>query len=297
MFLRTRAAPQALVVANGFWLGPRLSVTPLRTAMWIFGQCLWWCDASGRHHVRENIRPLMPTASPAALERTVRRSFVNFLFTVTDMCRIPNIPPQWLDELRIIDPTQRLQRGGYDVPCVALTGHCNWEMLAHTLNRRGWIRHFSAVSLSQGDAVINRLFERMRAASGGSSLLLDASPLASLRALKRGDIVALLGDRDYSQHGRYYPIGAGRLCLPVGPAGLAVQCQVPIRPSFLLRRRWSRFALIVCPDIKPNPALPKHAQMDDIMQRIARTYDRVLRAAPANWVAFHDAGFQHRRVS
>lgn len=108
-----------------------------------------------------------------------------------------------------------------------------------------------------------------------------------LDALRRGELVALQGDR---------PRGGGktldatvfgkRMSLPVGPLVLARAAGAPILPAFVLREGRLRYRLILRPAID----VPETGQRDEDLAtgagRIAREIEWGIRQAPHQWFCF-----------
>lgn len=274
-----------------FTLVPLLPLPLWRLAGWGGGLLVWWLDGRGRSRVRANLAPLIPAGRIDARERCVRRSFQYFLMTVFEMAWVPRAPASYWQDIPVVDPCGQMRDPSAPGPSVVCSGHCNWEVALHVVSAHGWPASFVGVALSHQDPEIDAMFDAVRGLAGLRPVDLDNAPLASLRALRSGQTVALLGDRDYSGHGRPYPVGRGRLRMPLGVAGLALQCGVPIRPVFFMRRSWSRFVLVVPPPLHPGTTAGKQVEMDRLMRRWGVLLGRVLQAAPANWVAFHAAGW------
>ena len=64
----------------------------------------------------------------------------------------------------------------------------------------------------------------------------DTSPLAiieAVNALRRNEVLALLGDRDGSSHTATWSFSAGRPDIPLGAAYLALASGAPVIPVFV----------------------------------------------------------------
>ena len=272
-------------VANAcpLWLG--------RTIAYAVGTLLWACDARGRVTVRRNLAHFLPARCPEALARAVRRSYINFGWYLAESFRLSRLPASFFraPRLTMVDPWGVFANRPLHGPAILVTVHSHWEVLAAVTHRLGLITGAEVVALGSGDPRIDALFERQRNAVGTRSLLLDRAPLGSLRALKEGKILGLLGDRDYTGHGLAVPFAGEPMALPLGPAALAIQTRSPIIPLFLARSGPTRFTLIVGQPIHADPELPKNQQAELLTRRLACTMLRFIAAAPAQWVAFHDA--------
>jgi lauroyl/myristoyl acyltransferase len=108
-----------------------------------------------------------------------------------------------------------------------------------------------------------------------------------LDALRRGEIVALQGDRPRAGgravtvelFGRPFP-------LPVGPAALARAAGVPLVPVFVFREGRRRYRCDVRPPIRVAPAADRHAGIDQALRSFAAELERAIAGEPHQWFCF-----------
>lgn len=257
----------------------------------LVGTLAWLADDRGRATVRRNLAHFIPARCPEALARSVWRSYVDFCRYVPASLRMDRIAPGELgaDRLTIIDPWAVFRHPPLAGPAILAVAHCNWELTGAVLRRTGMVADIEGVMLSSGDAEVDALYERVRSGVPGRTLWLGREPLAALRALKAGRILAVAADRDYSHHGLRLPFAGQTMSIPRGPAALAVQTGAPIIPLLLARSGPSTWVLLVAKPLKAREHLPKNAQVDRITRELAATMERFVAAAPSQWVAFHDA--------
>ena len=272
-----------------FTLVPLISLEACRFIAWLGATVFWFLDARGRRVVGANLAPLIASRSHDALRRAVRRSYLCFTFSLAEGLHLHRLPPAMLTApgYRVTDPWRMLADPPLRGPLIMATLHMNWELAPALLHQRGELELLHALSLTHNDEEIDSLYDRYRAAAGVRSLWLDRAPLASLRALAEGAVLGIVGDRDYTGGGVAVAVCGRTLRIPVGPAALAVQSGATVHPSVLARRGLSRFHLLLGRPIQARPGLPKREEIRRICDELARWYERVLRAAPAQWVAFH----------
>ena len=108
-----------------------------------------------------------------------------------------------------------------------------------------------------------------------------------LDALRRGEIVALQGDRprtggrvaSMTLFGRPFP-------LPVGPAVLARAAGVPLVPVFVFREGRRRYRVEIRPPIHVAPAAESPAGIEEALGRFAVELERAIAAEPHQWFCF-----------
>lgn len=267
-------------------------LVPLRLchlAAYLIAVVAWFVDHRGRRTVGANLAPLIASRSHGPLRRAVRRSYICFAFSMAEGLHLHRLPPRLLRApgLRITDPWGVLAQPPLRGPAIMVTLHVNWELSPALLHQRGELEQLHALSLSHGDELIDALYDRYREAAGVRSLWLDRAPLASLRALGRDAVLGIVGDRDYSSNGVAVRVCGRELRIPVGPAALAVQSGAPVRPTVLMRRGTSGFHMLLGRPIVARHDAPKRREIARICDELAMWYERCLRAAPAQWVAFH----------
>jgi len=111
--------------------------------------------------------------------------------------------------------------------------------------------------------------------------------IALLDALRRGDIVAVQGDRpraggrsiDATLFGRPFP-------LPPGPAALARTADVPLLPVFVFREGRRRYRVVFRPPIRVPRTGDRAADLTASMRRVAAEIEWAIRRAPHQWFCF-----------
>jgi lauroyl/myristoyl acyltransferase len=112
-------------------------------------------------------------------------------------------------------------------------------------------------------------------------------PLELAGALRRGEIVALQGDR---------PRAGGRcvtaslfgkpMPLPVGPAALARATGVPLVPVFNFRESRRRLRAVVRPAIQVARTADRQADLEEAVRRLAVEIEWAIRERPYQWFCF-----------
>jgi KDO2-lipid IV(A) lauroyltransferase len=269
----------------------RLPMGAARLLAYAVATFIWLADPRGRVTVRRNLAHFIPPHCPEALARSVRACYRSLALALCEGLRLGRLPERYLspERLTLVDPWKVFAKRPMRGPAILVTVHANWDLMLAAVHRLKLIEQVEAITLSQGDPAIDHLFERKRALAGCRSLLLDRAPLAALRALKNERVLGILADRDYTGNGVRVPFAGQPMALPLGPAALAVQTGAPIVPMVLVRRSPSRFAVVVGKPLLADASLPKQAQLRTLTDRLARTLVRFIAAAPAQWIAFHDA--------
>ena len=110
-----------------------------------------------------------------------------------------------------------------------------------------------------------------------------------LMALRRGEIVALQGDR---------PASGGRTVrvelfgqpveVPVGPAAMARSAEVPILPVFIYRTGRRKSQLVFRPPILAPRTADRDADFQAVADGIAREVEKAIARDPYQWFCFSE---------
>jgi KDO2-lipid IV(A) lauroyltransferase len=109
-----------------------------------------------------------------------------------------------------------------------------------------------------------------------------------LAALRRGDIVALQGDR---------PRAGGQTLttrmfdhdysVPLGPAALARAAQVPMLPVFIFREGRGKSRVSIRPPIQVDRTGDRHQDLQKAMQTVTTEIEAAIRQEPHQWFCFN----------
>jgi KDO2-lipid IV(A) lauroyltransferase len=230
---------RALVVAVASWLACRL---PARVAYGLadVAGAVWYRTARGRAAlVRRNLErvsrslaerglgdPSVEAAArdPRALERLVRQVFREGARYYLEVLRLPLVTPAFVRErLEVVTPDVVDRAFGPAGPSIFLGLHFGAiELPAVYLAERSGVR--AAVPMETvGDPELQRWFVRTRGRLGVRIVGIREARRELLAALRRGEPVGIVGDRDLTGGGIEVPFFGAPASLPIGPALLAIE--------------------------------------------------------------------------
>ncbi|HWN97567.1 MAG TPA: hypothetical protein VNT99_21240 [Methylomirabilota bacterium] len=165
----------------------------------------------------------------------------------------------------------------------------NWEAAGQAL-----IRLDVPVNVTGFDKEIPAIRSLLSEASKAKFRLLpltgsptDAIPLVA--ALRRGEVVAMLGDRAYGSPSASIPFLGGVASFPVGAYVMAAIADAPLMHVFSLRERGGRYRFFGFP--AQHPKMPPHNQRDAYLRECATNFARdlesVLKRDPLQWYNFY----------
>ncbi|MBM3890265.1 MAG: lysophospholipid acyltransferase family protein [Verrucomicrobia bacterium] len=221
----------------------------------------------------------------ATARRLARRVYVNFAKYIVDYYRYAEGHDEELSRLMEVDNIQALSRGlalGRGV--VVVTAHLgNIENGGMTIVRRGY--KFTVVALRQTDPRTNALFQRQRRARGMQVIEAGHGARDCLRTLQRNEIVAVVGDRDFSPNRDTMSFFGAPARIPIGFARLALATGAPVVPGFCVRLPGDRYRLFFYDPIFVDR---EKDTVESICRRVVPFLERAIGDHADQWYCFHN---------
>ena len=234
--------------------------------------------------VRRNLTRILPGAPARELDALVGAVFRNFAVCFADL-----ITANRRDDVRALvsaiegmgalEDAVRTGRG-----LVVLTAHVgNWELAGRMLARDG-ARPTHVVVEAEADPAVERFLRGGEAPVRFVTRAAPTTSLALLTALRRGEIVALQGDRALGTRGDVWTRFFGAPApFPLGPFVLARAAGAPVVPAFCLLDGNRRYRIVV--------GAPWHVHAGaetDALGRWVSVLEAMVRRHPAQWFNFYD---------
>ncbi len=176
---------------------------------------------------------------------------------------------------------------------ICVTPHLgNWEIGGLLFSFRGGC--LNVLTLDERDLDTRSFREEMRRRRGIKVLYInpkDDSPMAILdavKALRRNEIVAMLGDRIESQKTMVFDFFGKKTPFPVGVAVLAMATGAPVLPVFVVMGSDRKYRGIIEPPIYFNPLSRKDREMviQEGMEKLVRKFEEYIEKYPDQWYNF-----------
>lgn len=175
---------------------------------------------------------------------------------------------------------------------ILLTAHVgNFELGGMFLKQLD-VGEVFAVYAPDPSAVIEAHREDARRRAGVTGIPVTNSPLAFvpiLRALEKGHVIAMQGDRDISGTGRLMPFFGEMTSFPEGPFRIAALSGAPLLPGFVLQDDDGIHyrSLIEAPIRIPHlRGAAREEAIVEAMSKFVALMERVIRAHPTQWYHF-----------
>lgn len=201
-----------------------------------------------------------------------------------------------LPRLKVYDGDGRVEVRGLDIldatkasgkGAVFVSGHlANWEVMAAALVQRG-LPVRVAYRAPNNPLVSARIAEVRR----GYGLLHQAPKgreggMSLLRALAKGESVAILNDQKYGE-GLAAPLFGHAAMTGDGPARLALRFDAPIIPMAVRRLEGARFEVAIHPPIAFDRSAPADEAALEATVRLNAYLEARIREAPEQWFWVH----------
>ncbi|MHC4249710.1 MAG: lysophospholipid acyltransferase family protein [Planctomycetota bacterium] len=277
---------------QGFKLVSLLSLRLPRRALYFMARIItsinYRLDRAQREGVLANLRVILgPTASEKRIRRDSRLAFYNFGKFLGEFFGFERFGGPFIDEHVDVVGEEHLQRalaGGKGV--IMNAGHLsNWEIGAATLARRG--HPVMGVALPHPDPALNDFVDRQRRSRGYDVVRSEGAYRKCMLALKRNEVVCLMGDRDVGMGSIEIEFFGRPTFFPQGPARIALTSGAPVLPAFVIRRLDDSFVLHIEPPVVVPGGGSRRERAQAMTQEFANTVERYVRLFPTQWAVFY----------
>lgn len=168
-----------------------------------------------------------------------------------------------------------------------------WELGGLGLADLGY--RINVMTFREPDEQVDEQRRRVREERGIGVIYVDrddTSPLAiieAVNALRRNEIICLIGDRDGSSTTVTVPFFGRATPLPAGAAYLSLATGAPVIPVFVVLEANGRYATLMEESIVFSAGHGQHtAALEQGMTRLAAVFERYIRQYPDQWYNFFE---------
>lgn len=269
--------------------------------LWLFNRRLLYrmADVGGilfyllfptyRRNVMSNLSHVLgPDVSDRELRRVTRSAFRTSARNFADLTRVPHISPDRLlasvrtspGAMETLDKVISSGRGG-----VLVTAHYGaFDYVGQII----WLEGYSLTLLIARTVpeFVDAMITHLRGSRGARMEPTTPGGLRRvLSALRRGELIGIVADRDFFQNGKEVTFFGRRTTLPPGPIRIARDAGAPIIPTFARRDGDGFYMEIEEPFMVPKTS-DVEADVQQGLERLVAVLERHLRAAPDQWVMF-----------
>jgi len=268
-----------------------LAVILPRRVGYVIATCValicYYSQKEDREALKDNIRVVLNRKVPRRLlRRYTRRSYINFAKYLIDFLRFSVINKKYIKKhitIRGNENIDKCLKEGKGV--ILLSSHLgNWELGAVVISSLGYKIH--AIALDHQDKRVNRFFLKQRRASGVKVIQLGSALKQCLRVLKNNELLAILGDRDFTNSGEKINFFKKEAVMPKGPAFFSLKTGAPIVVGVMVRKKNEKFEMIFDKPIYPEHTGNIKKDIPPLMVKYMKVIEKYIKAYPDQWYVF-----------
>lgn len=244
-----------------------------------------------RRAVMENLRIIFnrpPDSTDKDLEMAARDVFRNFARYLVDFLRFSKIDLDYIKKFVVLKGLDNLEGAlnrGKGV--ILLSAHLgNWELGGYVLGKLGY--PMNAVVLSHKNEKVNQFFIDQRGMGNFKSIEIGASLRGCYKTLKGNELLALLGDRNFSSTGIMMDFFNKPALMPKGPPALSIRTGAAIVPTYVIREKDDSFTMIFEKPICPAAGTDEDTAERDLMKQYLASIENMIRQYPGQWYVFRE---------
>jgi KDO2-lipid IV(A) lauroyltransferase len=243
--------------------------------------CGWW-----RRVALAQLAMAFPGWSRREVKDCARHVFVNFTKTLFEFLRSPRVGDAEFARLARLHGAEvmhdALARGK---GVVLLAAHYdNWEWIGRRLALEGF--PVSVIARSHYDPRMTSRIDQTRETHG--LRVVDRDDIRSaLRALRAGEVVAILPDQNTAVGGIFVPFFGRPAATAVGPARLALRTNAAVVWSLSRRAADDSHDVFLCRAEVPQPTGDDERDSEAFMAAATRELEEWIREVPDQWLWIH----------
>lgn len=269
-----------------------LARLPRRPAYWLgarFGDVAYLCLVRRRRVTLDNLAIALGSEKSAVDRRAIARAtFRNLGEHLIDFSRMRWLTPDTYPSVVTIEGLERVERLlARRAGLLILSAHFgSWELSSAIALRLRPRMHVIARPLD--NPALHRLVDAYRRYSGCHVIPKNRALSASLKALRRGDIVALLMDQSsLRREGIPAPFFGAEAYTSIGPALMALRAGCPVIGAFLVRQGFGRHRLVFSEEIPIRRSGNLRQDITDNTRCFNQLIESYVRAYPDHWFWLH----------
>jgi len=222
------------------------------------------------------------------LKTIAREVFRNFAKYLVDFLRFSVIDQVYIkNNVKLVDLSNLEEALEHRKGVIVLSAHLgNWELGGYVLGKLGY--SMNAVVLPHKNAKVNEFFISQRGMGNFKSIEIGASLRSCYKALKNNELLALLGDRNFSGTGLMMEFFGKKALMPKGPSILSIRTQAVIVPTYVLREKDDTFKMVFEKPIYPEPPGDEAIAAEKLMKAYLPSLENAIRQYPHEWYVFRN---------
>jgi len=239
-----------------------------------------------RRIAKENLKVIFPEKSGREIRKMRIKMFRNFAKYLVDFFRFSKLDKDYIkknikiENIHYIDEVLSKGKG-----VIIVSAHLgNWELGGVVIALLGY--PFWIVALPHKYKKIDDFFNHQRESKGVKVIPLGKAVRQSLDILKGNKILALAGDRDFSEKGIVLDFFGKPTIFPRGPAALSLKTGAKIVPGFMLRNGDDTFTFKFEKPLEFISTGDKNNDLTGLTKQYRNIFEDYIRKYPDQWYMF-----------
>jgi KDO2-lipid IV(A) lauroyltransferase len=239
-----------------------------------------------RRAVRENLKVIFPQKSEREIRRIRLKMSRNFAKYLADFFRFEKIDKEYIkNNIRIENKHYLDEALSKGKGVIIVTAHLgNWELGAVVVALSGY--PFWVVVLPHKDKRVDNFFNFQRKSKGINVIPLGKAVRTCLNVLKEDKVLALAGDRDFTEKGIVLDFFGKPAFFPEGTAAFSLKTGASIVPGFMLRNNDDTFTLKIEKPLEFSPSGAKERDLRELITIYKNIFEDYIRRFPEQWYMF-----------
>jgi len=250
------------------------------------GYLLYYISSGKRRVVKANLRQVLGVdASDRDIGRIAREVFQNSAKNYFDVLRLPAFDVANFDRVLAIHGLAHFEEAVKEGRGVIIaTIHLgNFDFVTQVLAARS-VKLTVLVEPINPPALL-RMFISLRESKGLTFVPVASGSLKTvIKALRRGEVVALTYDRAIQESGLAVSFFGAETKIPVGAIAIAQKTGSAILPAFAVRDGLDRYNIFIEPPIRFYP--PNGHTLEEEAEKLVGLMEKYIRQHPEQWVVF-----------
>lgn len=239
-----------------------------------------------RRSVQANLRIIFPDKSIRDLRKISRAVFRNFAKYLVDFFRFQNLDLRYIDKNIKLENLHNFDQAlakGKGV--IVLSAHLgNWELGGVVIAQLGY--PFWVVALPHKNKKVNEFFDGQRNAKGVKVIAMGKAVRSCISEIRKNHMVALVGDRDFTEKGIVIDFFGKPMHFPEGPGALSLMTGAAIVPGFMFRNPDDSFTLRIEKPVEFYPCGDKEKDLVGLITTYKKVMEDYIRKYPEQWYVF-----------
>ncbi len=239
-----------------------------------------------RRIAKENLKVIFPEKSGREIRKIRIKMFRNFAKYLVDFFRFSKLDKDYIkknikiENIHYIDEVLSKGKG-----VIIVSAHLgNWELGGVVIALLGY--PFWIVALPHKYKKIDDFFNHQRESKGVKVIPLGKAVRQSLDILKGNKILALAGDRDFSEKGIVLDFFGKPTIFPQGPAALSLKTDATIIPGFMVRNENDSFTLRFERPLNFASTGDRNNDLIELTTQFKNIFEDYIRKYPDQWYVF-----------